>query len=85
MRNLIQFHVTMYRFMMDPSVSPLRHLPPAQRFQAMCALGTMWTFIFMISTGLWAYYGLLLAGHALFALGVIVTHLVFHEASAKQL
>jgi hypothetical protein len=69
------------RWVMDPKVSPLRHLAAAQRFQIMCLLGTMWTLIFCLSLGLWAHYGFLLASHALMALGALITGLTFYFAS----
>jgi hypothetical protein len=72
------------RWVLDARVSPLRHLAAAQRFQIMCLLGTMWTFIFCVSVGAWAHYGFLLAVHALMALGALITGLTFYFASAAR-
>ena len=72
------------RWVMDARVSPLRHLPPAQRFQVMCLLGTMWTFIFCLSVSAWAFYGFLLAVHALMAFGALITGLTFYFASSAR-
>lgn len=71
-------------WVMDVRISPLRHLRPAQRFQIMCLLGTMWTFIFCVSAGAWLHYGFLLAVHALFALGALITGLTFYYASSSR-
>ena len=38
--------LSLYRAVMDSNVNPLRALHPAQRFQTMAVLGTMWTTIF---------------------------------------
>lgn len=72
------------RWVMDPRVSPLRHLRPAQRFQIMCLLGMMWTLVFCMSAGAWLIYGELLAIHALFALGALVTGLTFYGAARNR-
>jgi len=40
--------ISLFRMIMDPRVSPLRHLPNAQRFQIMCLLGMMWTLLFCL-------------------------------------
>ncbi len=75
--------VSAFRSVMDPRVSPLRHLRPAQRFQAMCILGTMWTTIFCLGTSAWLYYGALVVFHFLLAFGTLVTGLTFSLASSK--
>jgi hypothetical protein len=72
------------RWVMDPRVSPLRHLRPAQRFQIMCLLGMMWTLVFCMSAGARLIYGELLAVHALFALGALVTGLTFYGAARNR-
>lgn len=70
-----------FRLVMDPRISPLRHLPAAQRFQVMCILGTMWTTIFCLGTGAWVYYGELVVLHLLLPLGTLVTAGTFFSAS----
>ena len=45
--------LSMYRAVMDSNHNPLRHLPPAQRFQTMMFLSMMWTAIFCSMGGLW--------------------------------
>ncbi|MCX7864341.1 MAG: hypothetical protein N2423_04780 [Novosphingobium sp.] len=72
------------RWIMDPRVSPLRHLPPAQRFQLMCLLAIMWTLVFCLSAGAWLVYGELVAIHALFALGALITGLTFYGAARNR-
>lgn len=73
----------LFRRVMDPNVSPLRHLPAAQRFQVTCMLGTMWTLIFCLSAGAWSYYSSLALFHVLMASGVLITGLTFRAASRK--
>ena len=77
-----------YVAIMDSSRNPLRNLPPAQRFQVMVFLSVMWTTIFCAVGGLWFYYGELIIGHVLLALGVLVTATIFRRAglanSARQ-
>lgn len=75
--------VEAFRWVMDPRVSPLRHLAPAQRFQAMAVLGTMWTTIFCLGTSAWLYYGELLMFHLLLAFGTLMTGLTFRAASKR--
>jgi hypothetical protein len=69
------------RWVMDPRVSPLRHLRPAQRFQVMCLLGIMWTLVFCMASGFWFFYGELIAIHLLLFVGVLITGLSFYGAS----
>ncbi len=80
-KTLIALPVNIFRLVMDPSVSPLRYLPAAQRFQVMCVLGMMWTTIFSIGTGAWIYYGELVIFHTLVAFGTLVTGFTFGSAS----
>ena len=70
-----------YRYVMDSNVNPLRNLPPAQRFQAMVLLSTMWTAIFCAGTGVWFWYGELVTLHVLVAVGILMTGLSFRRAS----
>ncbi len=72
-----------FRFVMDPRVSPLRHLAVAQRFQVMAVLGTMWTTIFCLGTGAWLYLGELIVLHLLMAFGTLVTSVTFLAASRQ--
>lgn len=46
-KRTISSPVAVFRWVMDPRVSPLRHLAPAQRFQATAVLGTMWATMFV--------------------------------------
>ena len=61
--------------------NPLRNLPPAQRFQVMIFLSVMWTTIFTASSTLWVWYGELMTGHILLALGTLITGSTFRLAS----
>ena len=73
-----------YVAIMDSSRNPLRNLPPAQRFQVMIFLSVMWTTIFCAVGGLWFYYGELIIGHVLLALGILVTATIFRRASRAE-
>jgi len=73
-----------YKAIMDPEVNPLRHLPPAQRFQVMIYLSIMWTAIFCAATQAWLWYGHLMVAHALIALGFVVTGWTFHRVEQKH-
>ena len=66
---------------MSSESNPLRNLPPAQRFQVMIFLSVMWTTIFTASSTLWVWYGELMAGHILLALGTLITGSTFRLAS----
>lgn len=81
--NIMMVPVHIFRSVMDPRVSPLRHLAAAQRFQVMAALGTMWTTIFCLGVGAWLYYGHLLVFHLLLAFGALVTGVTFRSASRQ--
>ena len=76
--------LSIYKAIMDSNVNPLKYLPPAQRFQIMVLLSIMWTTIFCATAGAWVWYGELVVGHLLFALGFVVTGLIFHRASNQQ-
>jgi hypothetical protein len=69
-----------YRTVMDAEQNPLRHLPPAQRFQIMVVLSMMWTAIFCAGAGVWFLYGELVALHVLLALGTLFTGWAFRAA-----
>jgi hypothetical protein len=69
---------------MDSNVNPLHALPPAQRFQVMAYLGTMWTTIFCGAAGAWLWYGELVTLHVLVAAGFLVTGLTFANAAPTE-
>lgn len=71
---------SVYRAIMDPAVNPLSRLPAQQRFQIMTFLGIMWTTIFCAVAGAWFWYGELMLGHVLLALGFVVTGVTFRRA-----
>ena len=73
--------LTLYRAVMDSNVNPLRHLPPAQRFQIMVILSVMWTTIFCAGAGAWLWYGELILLHVAAVFGVLVTGLTFRQAA----
>ena len=66
---------------MSSESNPLRNLPPAQHFQVMIFLSVMWTTIFTASSTLWVWYGELMTGHILLALGTLITGSTFRLAS----
>ena len=72
---------SVYRAVMDSSVNPLRTLPAAQRFQLMLFLSIMWNNIFCLSAGAWIWYGELIVFHVLVLAGIVITGLVFRQAS----
>lgn len=74
----------MVKVVMDPESNPLRRLPSAQRFQLMVLLSVMWTTIFCASASAWIWYGELMVGHLLVALGVIATTFVFQTSQSKK-
>lgn len=73
-----------YDLVMDPQRNPLRHVPPAQRFQAMLLLSVMWTTIFTAAIGIWTVYGELLAAHLLVLTGIAITAHAFRGGAARQ-
>lgn len=73
--------ISLYRSIMDSNVNPLRNLPPAQRFQIMLFLSVMWTNIFCVSAGAWIWYGELIVFHVAVVAGILVTGVVFRQAS----
>jgi hypothetical protein len=76
--------LSLYRAVMDSNVNPLHVLPPAQRFQVMAYLGTMWTTIFCGAAGAWLWYGELVTLHVLVAAGFLVTGLTFANAAPTE-
>lgn len=72
-----------YRLIMDADENPLRPLPPVQRFQLMTYLGLMWTAIFCTAFGAWYWFGHLIIGHVLLALGLTVTGVTFRLAHRR--
>ena len=73
-----------YSVIMNSNKNPLNKLPPAQRFQIMVFLSLMWTTIFTTSASLWLWYGELLTGHLLVALGVALTGSTFQLSDKKS-
>lgn len=73
--------LSLYSSIMDSDVNPLRNLQPAQRFQLMAALATMWTTIFCAAEGAWLWYGEIVVAHLLIALGFLATGFTFQRAS----
>ena len=72
------------RPIMDSERKPLRHLPPAQRIQALALVSMMWTTIFCAVAGAWFWYGELVVGHILLALGTLITGLIFRSAEKEK-
>ena len=69
-----------YQSLMDPDTNPLRHLPPAQRFQVTIYLSLVWTTIFCAAAGAWLWHGELIVVHVLIASGFLVTGWTFENA-----
>ena len=69
-----------YRLIMDSDRNPLRQLPKAQRFQIMTMLSMMWTLIFSVGIGSWAWFGELVVFHLAVLLGMFITGWTFGSA-----
>lgn len=82
-KRAISLPIDAVRWVLDPRISPLRHLAPAQRFQVTAVLGLMWTTLFSFGASAWLYYGELVVFHLLLSFGTLVTGLTFRSA-AKQ-
>ena len=67
-----------YTVVMDENRNPLNRLPKAQRFQIMVFLSVMWSTVFCVAIGSFAFWGELVVGHVAIALGVLVTALTFN-------
>ena len=72
-----------YNLIMNAEINPLRHLPSAQRYQVMALLSVMWTTIFCVGIGSWAYYGELMILHIAALTGVFMTAMTFQQASSS--
>ena len=70
-----------YDIVMDESKNPLQRLPKAQRFQLMVFLSLMWTTVFCLAIGSYAFWGELVLGHVVLAAGVLITGLTFRTVN----
>ena len=73
-----------YAVIMDESKNPLQGLPKAQRFQIMTFLSVMWSSLFCLAIGSYAYWGELVVGHVAVAAGVILTGLTFRQVNKQR-
>ncbi|MDA0239080.1 MAG: hypothetical protein O3A84_03500 [Proteobacteria bacterium] len=73
-----------YDVVMDENKSPLKRLPIAQRFQVMVFLSFMWTTVFCLAFGLYAYWDELMLGHVALASGVLITGLTFKVVNLRS-
>ena len=73
-----------YSVVMDENQNPLQTLPKPQRFQVMVFLSLMWTTVFCVAIGSWAWWGQLVVGHLAVALGVVITGLTFTSAKKSM-
>ena len=76
--------LSLYRAVMDSDVNLLRALHPAQRFQTMAVLGTLWTTLFCGAAGAWLWYGELVTLHLFVAAGFLLTGLTFANAALTE-
>jgi hypothetical protein len=72
-----------YDVVMDDNKNPLQRLPKAQRFQIMVFLSVMWSTVFCLAIGSYAYWGELLLGHVALATGVLLTGLTFRQVNKR--
>ena len=73
-----------YSVVMDESKNPLQGLPKAQRFQIMTFLSVMWSSLFCLAIGSYAYWGELVVGHVAVAAGVVLTSLTFRQVNKQR-
>ena len=76
--------MSLYAVVMNDDQNPLNALPKPQRFQAMVFLSLMWSTVFCVAIGSWAYWGELVIGHLAVALGVILTGLTFRSVNKNE-
>ncbi len=74
----------LYDTVMNENINPLRDLPKAQQFQLMMFLSTMWTTMFCLAFGLWAWWGSIMIVHVPLALGVFLTGWTFKAAQMQS-
>jgi hypothetical protein len=73
-----------YAVIMDESKNPLQGLPKAQRFQIMTFLSVMWSSLFCLAIGSYAFWGELVVGHVAVAAGVVLTGLTFRQVNKQS-
>ena len=76
--------MSLYSVVMNDDQNPLNALPKPQRFQVMVFLSLMWSTVFCVAIGSWAYWGELVIGHLAVALGVILTGLTFRSVNKNE-
>ena len=69
-----------YQVLMDENKNPLQNLPKTQRFQIMVVLSCMWSTIFCVAIGSWFWWGELILGHVVVAIGIAFTSITFSVA-----
>jgi len=72
-----------YEVVMDENKNPLQLLPKAQRYQLMVFLSVMWTTVFCLAIGSYAYWGELILGHVALASAVLITGLTFRAVKQR--
>jgi hypothetical protein len=73
-----------YSVVMDERKNPLQGLPKAQRFQIMTFLSVMWSSLFCLAIGSYAFWGELVVGHVAVAAGVVLTGLTFRQVNKQS-
>ena len=73
-----------YSVIMDERKNPLQGLPKAQRFQIMIFLSVMWSSLFCLAIGSYAFWGELVVGHVAVAAGVVLTGLTFRQVNKQN-
>ncbi len=76
--------MSIYSLVMDDDQNALRALPKPQRFQVMVFLSLMWSTVFCVAIGSWAYWGELVIGHLAVAVGVAITGLTFRAVKTAE-
>ena len=73
-----------YSVVMDERKNPLQGLPKAQCFQIMTFLSVMWSSLFCLAIGSYAFWGELVVGHVAVAAGVVLTGLTFRQVNQQN-
>jgi hypothetical protein len=76
--------VTVWRFIFDHRISPLRHIPDvATRHHVLQVLGFMWAVSFSVAIGSYTFLAASIFGHAVLIAAAAVTAATFTVAAKR--
>jgi hypothetical protein len=75
---------TAWDAVMNESRNPLRSYPIVTAHMLMQMLAWMWSAIFSVAIGSFAFFGWSVLGHSLIVAGFVITLLVFRSAEARD-